>query len=161
MACERRPLRYFRDRWNTFDFVIVGNGWLDFSGVFQSSFLVVFRLLRLLRVFRLARAFPRLRSIVSSLIEALGSVGWMVVLMLAFNYIASCCGMIMFQHHDPFFYGGVLKASFTTFIISTTDVWDVAMRINMYGCDVYPRQLGYPLTSGVDALECDKPKAFG
>ena len=111
--------------------------------MWNGSFLIVFRLLRLLRVFRLAKALPRLRSIVDSLLEAFGSVGWMVVLMFIFNYIASCCGMIMFQAHDPFFYGSLLQSIFTTYQITTNDIWDVVLRVNMYGCGTFPRQLGY------------------
>lgn len=159
IACGKRPGKYFRDRWNQFDILIVINGWLDQLDVFSSSFLVVFRLLRLLRVFRVARAFPKLRSIVSSLLEALGSVGWMVILMIIFNYIAACIGMILFQHHDPFYWGDPLQASFTIFQISTLDVWDVVMRINMFGCDTY----GYPVANdaALPDAACTKPKAFG
>ena len=141
--------------------MIVTNGWLGLLQVFQSDFFVVFRLLRLLRVFRLAKALPRLRSIVDSLLEAFGSVGWMVLLMFIFNYIASCCGMILFQQHDPFFYGSVLQATFTTYQITTQDVWDATLRINMYDCANFPRQFGYPLGGTEGALACTNPKAFG
>jgi len=122
------------------------------------EFLVVFRLLYLLRVLRVARAFPRLRSIVNALIEALGAVKWMVILMCIFNYIAACCGMILFSKHDPFYFGGLLQSFLTIFIISTLDLWDVVMRINLYGCDVYPSQSGYPLSPD---YPCESPKAFG
>ena len=141
--------------------MIVTNGWLGLLQVFQSDFFVVFRLLRLLRVFRLAKALPRLRSIVDSLLEAFGSVGWMVLLMFIFNYIASCCGMILFQKHDPFFYGSVLQATFTTYQITTQDVWDATLRINMYDCATFPRQFGYPLGGTEGSLACTDPKAFG
>jgi hypothetical protein len=43
--------------------------------VFESFPVVVLRLLRLLRVFRLAKALPRLRSIVEALMEGFSSVG--------------------------------------------------------------------------------------
>jgi voltage-gated sodium channel len=160
VAAGERPSRYFGDRWSQFDFLIVCNGWLDLLRVFQSDFLVVFRLLRLLRVFRLARAFPKLRSIVNSLLSALTSVGWIAILMLVFNYIASVVAMLLFQRHDPFFYGSMLQALFTTFILSTQDLWDVVMRINVWGCADFPKQLGYPLTLDGD-FACDHPRAFG
>ena len=160
LACGRRPQKYFKDKWNQFDFIIVLNGLVELVGLFALNFLVVFRLLRLLRVFRLARAFPRLRSIVSSLLEAIKSVGWMVLLFMIFNYIMTCCGMILFQKHDPFYFGELLAASFTIYQMSTLDIWDVVMRINMYGCESFPRQLGYPVSNDPDH-QCENPRAFG
>jgi len=43
-------------------------------------------------------------------------------------------------------------------MISTLDLWDVVMRINLYGCDVYPSLSGYPLSPD---YPCKNPKAFG
>ena len=158
VAAGERPMKYFGDPWSQFDFLIVCNGWLDLMQIFQSDFLVVFRLLRLLRVFRLARAFPKLRSIVNSLLKALSSVGWIALLMFVFNYIASVVAMLLFQKHDPFYYGSMQQALFTTFIISTQDLWDVVMRVNTWGCADFTG--AYPLT--VDgSYACEHPRAFG
>ena len=44
------------------------------------------------------------------------------------------------------------------FMISTLDLWDVVMLINIYGCDVYPSLSGYPLSP---EYPCEDPKAFG
>lgn len=66
--------------------------------------------------------------------------------------------MILFSKHDPFYFGGLLQSFLTIFIISTLDLWDVVMRINLYGCDVYPSQSGYPLSPD---YPCEDPKAFG
>jgi len=126
--------------------------------VFAIEFLVVFRLIYLLRVLRVARAFSRLRSIVNALIEALGAVKWMVILVCIFNYIAACCGMILFSKHDPFYFGELLQSFLTVFMISTLDLWDAVMRIHLYGCDVYPSLSGYPLSPD---YPCEDPKAFG
>lgn len=75
---------------NQVDLLIVLNGWARIINIFAFEFLVVFRLVYLLRVLRVARAFPHLRSIVDALIESLGAVKWMVILICIFNYIASC-----------------------------------------------------------------------
>jgi len=45
------------------------------SFIFAAFPIVIVRLLRLLRVFRLAKALPRLRSIVEALIQGFGAVG--------------------------------------------------------------------------------------
>jgi voltage-gated sodium channel len=105
---NQRPQRYFNDRWNQIDLLIVLNGWARIINFFALEFLVVFRLVYLLRVLRVARAFPRLRSIVDALIEALAAVKWMVILICIFNYIAACCCMIVFSKHDPFYFGELL-----------------------------------------------------
>ena len=155
----QRPQRYFQDRWNQIDLLIVINGWARIINIFALEYLVVFRLVYLLRVLRVARAFPRLRSIFNALIEALGAVKWMVILIYCiFNYIAACCGMILFSKHDPFYFGELLQSFLTVFMISTLDLWDVVMRINLYGCDVYPSLSGYPLSPD---YPCKNPKVFG
>ena len=79
------PLKYFHDSWNRLDFFIVIVGFLEMSDasfLFEAFPVVILRLLRLLRVFRLAKAFPRLRSIVEALISGFSSVGWICILIM-------------------------------------------------------------------------------
>ena len=66
--------------------------------------------------------------------------------------------MIVFSKHDPFYFGELLQYFLLVFMISTLDLWDVVMRINIYGCDVYPSLSGYPLSP---EYPCEDPKAFG
>ena len=117
VAADLDMREYFGDNWNLFDFVIVLNGWLDAIGLSFEG-VAVLRLLRLLRVFRLVKALPRLRSIVESLIKGFGSVGWIIVLMAIFNYILGCLGVLLFSELDPFHYGSVLDALFSTYQVS-------------------------------------------
>jgi len=93
----RRPSRYFTDReegmWNRLDFSIVAIGFIEQTPlrvIFRIFPMVMFRLLRLLRVFRLAKALPRLRSIVEALISGFSAVGWICLFILVFNYIMAC-----------------------------------------------------------------------
>ena len=53
-------------------------------------------------MFRLAKTLPRLRAIVEALISGFSAVGWIVVLILIFNFIASTVCMTMFRENDPF-----------------------------------------------------------
>ncbi len=76
------------------------------------------RLLRLLKVFRLAKALPRLRAIVESLIKGFSSVVWIVLLMAIFNFIAGCLGVLLFSEIDPLHYGSLLPAIFSTYQVS-------------------------------------------
>jgi voltage-gated sodium channel type X alpha len=61
IAFGDHPKRYFDDSWNIFDFSIVIVGWFESVLPFNASIL---RLVKLLRVFKLARSFPSLRIIV-------------------------------------------------------------------------------------------------
>ena len=49
---------------------------------------VLLRLLRLVRVFRLAQALPRLRAIIEALISGFGAVKWVMLLIFTFNYVS-------------------------------------------------------------------------
>jgi hypothetical protein len=60
------------------------------AAVIFNAFPIVVRLLRLLRVFRLAKALPRLRAIVEALISGFSAVGCVVILLMVFNYIMVC-----------------------------------------------------------------------
>jgi len=71
----------------------------DFAFIFEAFPVVILRLFRLLRVFRLAKAFPRLRSIVEALISGLTSVGWICLLILVYQYIAGCLCMLVFREN--------------------------------------------------------------
>jgi len=108
------PEMYFEDPWNCLDSFVVVVGFIEMTPayvVFEAFPVVVLRLLRLLRVFRLAKALPRLASIVEALMAAFGAVGWVVVLMLVFNYIWGCICMLLMGANDPFHFGYILKLS--------------------------------------------------
>ena len=164
LAEGHRPIRFFTDRenwsWNWLDFFIVLVGWLEQTPaafIFERFPVVLLRLVRLLRVFRLAKAFPQLRSIVEALISGFGAVGWIVVLMVVFNYIVACMCMLLFRDNDPFHYGSVGRAMFTVLRIETLDTWDQILYIAMFGCDKYP--MGYPFSA--DNRGCVEHKAQG
>ena len=47
--------------------------------------IAVLRLLRMLRVLKLTKALPKLKAIVTALMEGFGSVGWFVCLLGVFS----------------------------------------------------------------------------
>jgi hypothetical protein len=147
-VCARgmQPMKYFDDGWNKLDFMIVTVGFIEMSPLgflFEAFPVVLLRMLRLLRVFRLAKTLPRLRAIVEALIAGFSAVGWICILMVVVNYITGAVCMILFGANDPFHFGSVGKAAFTIMRLSTGDAWDQVLLINLYGCDHFP--LGYPI----------------
>ena len=125
------------------------------SFVFEKFPVVILRLLRLLRVFRLAKSLPRLRSIVEALLSGFNAVGWVVIFIAIFNYIAACMLMLVFQRSDPFHFGSVSRAMFNVLRMETLDSWDIMLRVSVRGCDNEP---GYDYIPG---LECTHPLALG
>ena len=58
--------------------------------VFEAFPVVILRMLRLLRVFRLAKTLPRLRAIVEALMAGFGAVGWICVLVRCTSALSFC-----------------------------------------------------------------------
>jgi voltage-gated sodium channel len=107
------PYRYLNDPWNCLDAFVVSTGFVQMTParvIFEAFPVVVLRLLRLLRVFRLAKALPRLRSIVEALMEGFSAVGWIVLLIVVFNYIVACMFMLFLKGNDPFHFGTLSRA---------------------------------------------------
>ncbi|CAM9798077.1 unnamed protein product, partial [Heterosigma akashiwo] len=152
---EERPLRFFKDSWNVFDFVVVAGSIipmllrLDFAGIIS-----MLRLLRLLRVLKLVKTLPRLKILVDALMDGFGSMSYLCVLMFLVFFLFAVVGMMMFETNDPWHYGTLNSAMLSLFRISTLEDWTDIMFINQYGCDVYGWQV-YP------ALSSCSPRAMG
>jgi hypothetical protein len=99
-----KPLNYFTDdengSWNCIDFLIVMIGFIELtpiSFIFANFPIVILRMVRLFRIFKLAKALPRLRSIVEALMSSFSSVGWVCVLICSYNYIVGCFFVVFFR----------------------------------------------------------------
>ena len=66
LANGRRPWDYFRDPWNVFDFIIVA---VCFIPHIDTHYVMVLRLARILRVFRVISIFPKLQLLVNALLK--------------------------------------------------------------------------------------------
>ena len=51
-------------------------------------------------------------------------MGWIVVLVVVFNYIMGCTCKVFLSENDPFHFGTVGRAMFTIFRLETQDAWD-------------------------------------
>jgi len=116
------PVSYFRDSWNVFDFCIVVASYvalmLPVDGV------AMLRLIRLVRVFKLARSLPSLRIIVESLLESIASVGYIVFMMIGGQYIAAILCIIFFGENDPTHFNNLPVAMMSVWQCVTMDDWD-------------------------------------
>ena len=156
VAEGEHPSAFFYDPWNSFDFFIVLAGYL---GSYLPVDLAFLRLVRLLRVFKLARSFPSLRIIVEALLASMSGVSYIMIMILVMNFIFAAMGIIFFGRNDPQHFGDLSRAMMTVWICETLDGWEDVLYINVYGCDLY----GYTdlWSNPTMALGCDYPEAHG
>jgi voltage-gated sodium channel len=119
IAKGRRPLDYFRDGWNVFDFTIVAACLLPIGGPFAA----VLRLVRTLRLLRLVTALPRLQMIVGALLKSLGSMGYVSLLLALIFYIYAIIGIQLFGQQAPAQFGSLPAATLSLFQMITLDAW--------------------------------------
>ncbi len=152
LAEGAHPLRYFKDNWNIFDFLIVAICWLaHFVPGMNAGFVAVIRLARVLRVLRLINALPQLRLLVDAMLKSIPSMGYVGVLLGVLFYIYAAMGVFLFGQNDPVYFGNLQRAMVTLFQIVTLEGWADIMYGNVYGCNhpVYGRE------------DCTHPNAMG
>jgi voltage-gated sodium channel len=118
-AHGRRPLDYFRDGWNVFDFTIVALCVLPVGGPFAA----VLRLVRTLRLLRLVAALPKLQLLVGALIKSLTSMGYVSLLLGLVFYIYAVTGVHLFGKVSPEYFGTLQAALLSLFQMITLDDW--------------------------------------
>ncbi len=118
-AHGRRPLDYFRDGWNIFDFTVVVLCILPVAGPFAS----VLRLVRTLRLLRLVTSLPKLQLLVGALIKSLSSMGYVGLLLALVFYIYAVTGVHLFGKVSPEYFGSLRAALLSLFQMVTLDDW--------------------------------------
>ncbi len=117
-----RHLRFFRDPWNVFDFIIVSIALIPASGP-----LAVLRTLRVLRVLRLISVMPRLRFVVESLLHAIPGISAIAGLMLILFYVFSVMATGLFGEQHAEWFGNIGASMYTLFQIMTLESWSMGI----------------------------------
>lgn len=115
-------LRFFRDPWNVFDFVVVGIALLPASGP-----LAVLRALRVLRVLRLVTVVPSLRRVVGALLGALPGMGSIVMLLGLIFYVGAVMSTKLYGGTFPQWFGDVPASLYTLFQVMTLESWSMGI----------------------------------
>ena len=130
IALRPRPQRYFQDPWNVIDFCVIVIALIPFTG----NLALLARLVRVFRMLRLVTTSVRLRVIVGTLIRAVPSVFFIVVLLSIIGYMYAVAGYHFFHQHDPFHWGSLAASALTLFRVITFEGWttimDTAMDLN-------------------------------
>ncbi len=124
-------LRFFRNGWNVFDFVIVGISLVPAGAGFS-----VLRALRILGVLRVVSVTPSLRRVVDGLGRALPGMGSVFLLILLIYYIAAVIATKLFAVSFPEWFGSLGASAYSLFQIMTLESW--SMGIVRPVMEVYP-----------------------
>ena len=138
------------DRFNLFDLVVVIFGFgehLPFDTIPGGGGIIsAFRIFRLARVFKAAKYWPSMQSLVATLIDTLPSLTYLTIVLILLLFIAACTGMQLFGdvgiplEFRPNF-GDFGTAMLTVFQILTGENWNDVMYMSVgkthYGFVVY------------------------
>ena len=117
-----RRLRFFRDPWSLFDFIVVAIALIPATGN-----LSVLRALRILRVLRLITVVPSLRRVVGGLITALPGMGSIVVLLSLLFYVFAVMATKLFGQSFPEWFGTIGASAYSLFQIMTLESWSMGI----------------------------------
>ena len=145
VADGKKPLNYFKNSWNVFDFSIVVVCLLPIEA---NNFVAVLRLARVLRVLKLVSAIPRLQILVGAVLKSIPSIGYVFILALLHFYIYGCMATFLYSDNDPVHFRNLQTSMLSLFRAVTLEDWTDLMYINMYGSAQY----GYDVSTYV-ALE--------
>ena len=115
-------LRFFRDPWNVFDFVIVAIALVPASGPFA-----VLRTLRILRVLRLISMVPQMRLVVGALLNAVPGIASIAGLMMILYYVFAVMATELFGDTHPQWFGTIGASMYTLFQVMTLESWSMGI----------------------------------
>lgn len=114
--------RFFRDPWNTFDFIVVAVSLLPAAGP-----LSVLRALRVLRVLRLISIAPTMRRVVTSLLSAIPGLASIIGIMSIIFYVGAVIATKLFGATFPEWFGSLGKSAYTLFQVMTLESWSMGI----------------------------------
>ncbi len=137
VAEGKKPLNYFKNPWNVFDFLIVAACLLEPILPINSTFLPVLRLARILRVLKLVTTLPKLQVLVGCLLKSLPSMFYVSLLLGLLFYIYGTMAVFLYSENDPIHFRNLQTSILSLFRVVTLEDWTDVMYINMYGSENY------------------------
>ena len=115
-------LRFFRDPWSVFDFLVVGIALLPATGQ-----LSVLRALRVLRVLRILTIVPSMRRVVGALLGAIPGLMSIGLVLLLIYYVFGVIATNLFAAAFPEWFGHLGRSLYTLFQIMTLESWSMGI----------------------------------
>ncbi|HEY9079488.1 ion transporter [Magnetovibrio sp.] len=117
-----RGLRFFKDGWNVFDFLVVAIALVPASGP-----LAVLRAMRILRALRLLTVVPAMKRVVGALISALPGMGSVFSIIFLVFYVAAVLTTNFFGETFPDWFGTIGASLYTLFQVMTLESWSMGI----------------------------------
>ena len=117
IAFGSKPLGFFRNGWNVFDFLVVMASFTP--GLRENAMLL--RLARLARILRVVRLLPDLRVLTIAIARSIPGVMSLAILAMLVVFIYGMVGWTIFDEHAPRQYGSIGEAMLTLFVTLTLE----------------------------------------
>ncbi len=127
IASYRRPLQFFREGWNVFDFIVIGIAFLPGFG----NNATIFRLARLARIVRVVHLLPDVRILITGVIRSLPPLGSMAILTTLILFVYGMVGWQLFSEDLPEQWGNIGEAMLTLFVMLTLEDFPQYMEAGM------------------------------
>jgi len=114
--------RSLKDPWNLFDFIVVSISWFPSAGIFS-----VLRSLRVLRALRIISTVPRLRKVVTGLLNSLPGLGAVSSIIALLFYVGAVIATKLFSATFPEWFGSLGNSTYTLFQIMTLESWSMGI----------------------------------
>lgn len=116
---------FFKNGWNLFDFVVI-----LISLLAATSGLGALRAFRVLRILRVITVIPRMRLVVSALLDAIPGIASVGVVLALIIYVFAVIGASLYGGAHPALFGDVFQAMYTLFQVMTLEGWpDIAATV--------------------------------
>ena len=116
---------YFKNGWNIFDLLIV-----VVSVAAATSGLAALRAFRVLRVLRVITVIPRMRVVVSALLDSIPGIASVGVVLALIVYVFAVIAANLYGPKHPELFGDVFAAMYTLFQVMTLEGWpDIASQV--------------------------------
>ncbi|XP_009888776.1 PREDICTED: sodium channel protein type 5 subunit alpha-like [Charadrius vociferus] len=91
------PYNYFQQKWNIFDSIVVMIGLISFEENLSS--------LRLLRIFKLAKSWPALNTLMKIILNSVGALGNLTLVLIITVFIFAVVGkQVLGKYYETYFY---------------------------------------------------------
>ena len=139
-ACALWPIAliFSKNGWNLFDFVVI-----TISLIAATSGLAALRAFRVLRILRVITVIPRMRVVVSALLDAIPGIASVGVVLALIIYVFAVIGASLYGSAHPAIFGDVFQAMYTLFQVMTLEGWpDIAAQVR----ETHPRSWAFFLS---------------
>ncbi len=123
-----KPKNYFASNWNWFDFIIVvvslPSLFMAYFPLPDTSSLLLLRVFRLVRLFRLMQFVPHLTMILSGLGRAMKASVFVLLVLLFLDLVLAILTCHFYRDIAPEYFGNPLISAYTVFQLFTVEGWN-------------------------------------